>query len=264
MNPFAYEFGYGWAWNYGHLAAIIPFTLLALLAWKLEWSRWLRALAVAGAAWGLAGLLIVQFVMRINLPMQLPTQSFLARGTGQVLDAGAGSGRSSLMVLLARPHSRVVALDLYEGYYGIADNTPQRLLANAEIAGARERISAQAGDMREMPFPDASFDAAVSAYAIDHLSREGVENSLSEVRRVLRSEGEFLLIVINPDIWIRMAYPFFVHHGYFGGRTDHQRWRSHLIDAGFQVTEMGTTPGSLYFLAHKPAASAPQGLASRR
>lgn len=251
MNPFTYEFGYGWAWNYGHLIAVVPFTILALLAWKRNWSRWLLALSAAVAVWGIVGLAIVQMVMRINLPMELPTERFLSNGAAQVLDAGAGSGRSSLMVLLERPQSRLVALDLYEGYFGIADNTPQRLMANAALAGVQDRIQARAADMRDMPFEENSFDAALSAYAIDHLSREGVKQSLGEIRRVLRPGGQFLLMVINPDAWIRIAYPFFVHHGYFGGRTDHELWRSRLIEAGFEVTEMGTTPGTLYLLAQK-------------
>lgn len=251
MNPFQYEFGYGWAWNYGHLIAVVPFTLLMLLAWRLGWPRWLRLLSAAVAVWGVLGLLIVQLVFRFNLPLELPTQRFLAHGKGEVLDAGAGSGRSSLMVLLARPESRLLALDLYQGYFGIADNTPERLYANAARAGVSDRIRAQAGDIRELPLDDESFDAAVSAYTIDHLSGEGVKRSLAEIRRVLRPDGQFLLMVINPDIWIRVAYPFFVHHGYFGGRTDHERWRSRLIEAGFEVDEIGTTPGSLYLLAHK-------------
>ena len=57
--------------------------------------------------------------------------------------------------------------------------------------------------------------------------------------------------MINPDVWVRVAYPFFVHHGYFGGRTDHERWRSRLEGAGLRVVEMGTTPGTLYLLAQK-------------
>lgn len=251
MNPFVYDFGYGWAWNYGHLTAVVPCTILALLAWKLKWPRWVAGASAAVAAWGVIGLLIVQMAMRLNLPLELPTERFLQEGTGRVLDAGAGSGRASLMVLLERPGSRVVALDLYEGYYGIADNKPERLFANAARAGVEERIEARVGDMRDMPFGDASFDAAVSAYAIDHLSRDGVERALAEVHRVLRPDGRFLLMVINPDIWIRVAYPFFIHHGYFGGRTDHELWRTRLIDAGFEIEEQGTTPATLYLLARK-------------
>lgn len=253
MNPFRYDFGYGWLWNYGHLIAVVAFGAVAVVAWRFRWSRWIGAVSVALAIWGVAGLLIVQLVLRLNLPLELPTERFLADGSGHMLDAGAGSGRSSLMVLLARPGSRVLALDLYEGYYGIQDNTPARLLANAARAGVDDRIQAKVGDMVAMPLADDSYDAAVSAYAIDHLSRQGVERSLAEINRVLRPNGQFLLMVINPDIWIRVAYPFFVHHGYFGPPTDHDRWRSHLTNAGFEVVEQGTTPGTLYLLARTPS-----------
>ena len=252
MNPFAYDFGYGWFWNYAHLIALVPAAALTAIAWKREWPRWLTVLAGAVATWSLVGLLIVQVVVRMNLPLKLPTESFLAQGSGRVLDAGAGSGRSSLMVLLARPESRVVALDLYDGYFGISDNSPDRLYANAEKAGVRERIEAHTGDVREIPFDDDSLDGAVSAFVIDHLSRDGVERSLQEIRRVIRPEGQFLLLVINPDVWINVAYPFFPQHGYFGGEPAPERWRRDLIAAGFEVVEQGTTPGTLYLLGRKP------------
>lgn len=252
MNPFEYDFGYGWAWNYGHLIPAALFGGLALLAQKLRWSGWIIGAFGGLALWGLAGLVIVQGVMRLNLPLQLPSERFLADGDGVVLDAGAGSGRSSLMVLLARPKSRVVAIDLYDQYFGIEDNTPERLMANAAKAGVADRIEAKVGDVRELPFEDNSLDAAVSAYVIDHLREEGVRRSLAEIQRVVRPGGQFLIMVINPDFWIRFAYPFFVHHGYFGGRTNHQRWRSRLTQAGFEIIEQGTTPGTLFLLAQKP------------
>ncbi len=252
MNPFTYDFGYGWPWNYGHLIAVVCFGALAVLAWRRRWPRWIGALSAVLTVWGVTGFLIVQMVVRMNLPLELPTEQFLADGSGLVLDAGAGSGRSSLMVLLARPESRVLALDIYDGYFGIPDNKPERLYKNAAKAGVEDRIEAQVGDVREMPLGDHSIDAAVSAYVIDHMSRESVERSLAEIERVLRPGGQFLLMVVHPDIWIRIAYPFFVEHGYFGGKTDHERWRSHLTDAGFEIVELGTTPGTLYLLAQKP------------
>lgn len=257
MNLFQYDFGYGFLWNYGHVLAIVPFGILAAIGWRRGWPRWIGVVSLVLAAWGVAGLLIVQYAMRLNLPLVLPTQEFLAQGTGRVLDGGAGSGRASLMVLLERPHAEVLAVDLYEGYFGIADNTPQRLLENAASAGVEDRVEARAGDLRDLPLDDDSFDAVVSAFVIDHLDRDGVQRSLAEIERVLRPEGDFLLMVVNPDRWIRVAYPFFVHHGYFGGRTDHERWRARLEEAGFRVVEMGTTPGTLYVLARKRPAAGP-------
>ena len=252
MNPFEYDFGYGWQWNYGHLIAVGVFGTFALLAWRRRWRRWVLGIALGLTLWGVGALWIVQMVLRMNLPLELPTERFFVEGKGDVLDAGAGSGRSSLMVLLARPESRIVALDLYDGYFGIEDNGPERLMENAATAGVEERVQARVGDVRAMPFEDASLHAAVSAYVIDHLSSDGVERSLSEIHRVLRPNGEFLLMVIHPDAWIRVAYPFLVHHGYFGPRTNAERWRSRLTSAGFELVEEGTTPGTLYLLARKP------------
>jgi SAM-dependent methyltransferase len=251
MDFFRYDFDYTWPWRYGHLIAAASSTLLAVLAWRLAW-RWTAIALSVVAAWGVAGFLIVQ---GFNTPVVLPTERFLETGEGRVLDAGAGSGRATVMVLLERPRATVVALDIFSAGYGIGDNTPERLLANARRAGAGERVEARVGDMRAMPFEAAIFDAVVSTYAIDHLSKEGVERSLSEIARVLRPDGQFLLMVINPDAWLRIAFPFLVAHGYFGPAAATERWRSQLEAAGLAVVEQGTAPATLYFLARKPGTS---------
>ena len=105
--------------------------------------------------------------------------------------------------------------------------------------------------MRAMPLPSGSFDAALSVAAIDHLNREGIERTLAEVSRVLRADGQFLMMVVNPDIWTKVALPFFHGHGYFGAKTYPERWRSQVTAAGLEVVEEGTQPASLYFLAEK-------------
>ena len=173
-----------------------------------------------------------------------------------MLDAGAGSGRSTLMVLLARPAATVTALDIFGAEYGIGGNTPDRLRANARAAGAEARVDVQVGDMRAMPFPPASFDGAVSAFAIDHLRRADVERTFAEMARVLKPGGDFLLLVINQDAWIRTALPFLVHHGYFGGKANADRWRTQLEAAGLEMVEQGTQPGTLYYLARNRVARA--------
>lgn len=58
-------------------------------------------------------------------------------------------------------------------------------------------------------------------------------------------------MVVNPDGWTRLAYPLFLHHGYFGGATNHDFWRSSVAAAGFDVVELGTRPATLYVLARK-------------
>ena len=254
MDFFTYDFDYAWPWTYGHLIAAVTFASLAWVTYWLHWTR-LAIVATALALWGLCGADIIHGPLRFSRPVALPTEQFLPSGSGRVLDAGAGSGRSALMVLLARPGATVVALDRFSGYYGIVDNTPDRLRANARAAGVDSRLEVQVGDMREMPFDDASFDGVVSVAAIDHLNQEGVQRTLAEVTRVLRPDGHFLLIVVNPDIWTKVALPFLHGHGYFGAPAFPDRWRSQLTAAGLSVVEQGTQPATLYFLTQKKSAS---------
>ena len=248
MEVFRYDFDYTWPWTYGHVLAAAVFAAAAAAAFTSR-RRWLGAAAGVLALWAVAGAATVHTALRFTRPLAMPTARFLESGTGSVLDAGAGSGRSALMVLQSRPGARVTALDLFSGYYGIGDNSPERLRANARAAGVEPRLDVKVGDMRHMPFPDAAFDAAVSAFAIDHLAREGVEQSFAELSRVVRPGGDFLLMVVNPDGWVRVAFPFLVHHGYFGGRANPDRWRRQLAAAGFEVVEQGTAPATLYLLA---------------
>jgi ubiquinone/menaquinone biosynthesis C-methylase UbiE len=189
--------------------------------------------------------------MRFNRPAELPTEQFLATGSGQVLDLGAGSGRSALMVLRARPGATLTALDLYSGYFGIVRNSPDRLMANAKIAGVDGRVNVKEGDMRRIPLADTSYDAVISVAAIDHLRQKDVVTTLGEAARVLKPRGELLLVNLNGDGWMLTAFPWMRLHGPFGRPQDVSRWRTMIENAGFDVVEQGTRPATLYFLARK-------------
>lgn len=252
MDLLTYDFGYAWPWTWGHAMAAGVFGLAAAGLWRAGRPWWSLACASL-ALWGVAGAVIVNVLLGFSLPVRLPTAQFLARGTGRVLDLGAGSGRSTVMVLTARPVARVTALDIFGAQYGISGNSPDRLRANAAAAGAADRLEVRVGDMRRMPFGDAEFDGVVSVAAIDHLSRDDVRRTFHEVTRVLRPGGDFLLMVINQDGWIRTAFPFLAHHGYFGGRANPDGWRDALTASGFAVAERGTGPGVLWLLARRPS-----------
>ena len=252
MDLFRYDFGYAWPWTWGHAIAALVFALATAglaAAGRRGWSLLTGALTI----WAIAGAIIVNGLLRFSLPEVLPTAQFLARGEGRVLDLGAGSGRSTLMVLLGRPAARVTALDIFGTEYGIVGNSPDRLLANAKAAGALDRVDVRVGDMRAMPFEAHTYDGAVSVAAIDHLSRDGVRNTFAEVMRVLKPNADFLLMVINQDTWIRTAFPMLAHHGYFGGQAHPDRWRDAMTAAGLVVVESGLRPGMLWVLARTPA-----------
>ncbi|MBI4265255.1 MAG: class I SAM-dependent methyltransferase [Acidobacteria bacterium] len=243
-----YEFGYSWFVAYGHLVPLaLAAALAAVAAWR-RWPRWVSVLAAVVIVWAAAGLFLMNVAFGINRPMALPTERFLASGAGRVLDAGAGSGRAAMGVLLSRPKATVTGLDIYEGYWGIDDNTPERFMTNARIAGAADRAEARTGDMRDMPFEDGTFDAVVSAYAIDHLRPDGIVEALAEVSRVLAPRGELLLMIVNVDWVAWLVSPHAIAHH---PRQDPARWRARLEQAGFVVEEEGRKPATLYFLARK-------------
>ena len=247
MNIFEFDFGYSWPITYGFAIPLAAGIVLAAVATWRRWRPWVSVVSGAIIVWSAAALFVTNVVWGINKPMTLPTERFLESGSGRVLDAGAGSGRAAVGVLRARPQATVTALDIYDGYYGIEDNTPARFMRNARIAGAANRADARVGDVREMPFGDGSFDAVVSSYMIDHLPRDSRMKALHEVARVLKAHGDFLLLIVNTDWWTWLVSPPMAHHF----RPDAARWRAQLDEAGFSVEEEGHQPVTLYWLARK-------------
>lgn len=93
----------------------------------------------------------------------------------RVLDIGCGNGR---FVYFTRPSCRELV-----GIDAGAHFAPEPL-ATVDLAR---------GDIRVLPFADASFDKAFSLDVLEHLTEEGVVQVLSEARRVLRPGGQFFL-----------------------------------------------------------------------
>jgi len=253
------DFGYPALVIYGHLLVTLVALPLALLACRRKWSRWILLPALLLSLWSLASFALIRFGLDLNGRASLPTNSFLASGSGRVLDMGAGSGRSAIMVLEARPRATLVALDLfgdeYDNHFGSAGPAQDslqlgkaRLLSNFRAAEVESRATIQAGDMRQMPLESGGFDAIVSSYAIDHLNSKGIQQSLAEANRVLKPNGEFLLMVVSKDIWMQLTWgPVFFH----GGTRPATRWTQLLNEANFNILEQGAVPATLYFLGRK-------------
>jgi SAM-dependent methyltransferase len=248
-SPFAYDFGYSWLVVWGPLIPLVMFGGLAGLGLWLGWRRWLVIALAVPAVWATFSLATIHAAAGINAPQPLPTERFLASGSGRVVDVGAGSGRAAVGLLLARPGVTVTAVDIYSGYYGIDDNTPERFMVNARIAGVATRAKAVVGDARALPLASAEYDGVISSYAIDHITRDGIPKALSEVGRVLKPGGEFLLTIVNVDWWALLTSPHAIAHH---PRANPVRWRTMLETAGFEVVEQGTKPMTMYFLSRKP------------
>jgi SAM-dependent methyltransferase len=245
LNFLTYDFGYSWSLRYAMALPLLLAGIVAALAVWRSWPRWIFVPLGLVAVWSVAAVVILNSML--NRPMTLPTDRFLSSGSGRVLDVGAGSGRAAIGVLLARPQARAMGVDIYSGYWGIDENTPERFMRNARIAGVAGRADARAGDMRQLPFGDGEFDAVVSSYAIDHLRRAERPKAIAEVARVLKPGGEFLLMLVQVDWRTWVVSPLLAHHP----SQDPEPWRVWLRENGFTLEEEGTRFSTLYFLAKK-------------
>ncbi len=247
LNFFTYDFGYSGLLRYSMVLPLVLAVGLAAIGLWRSWPRPVVVVLVVVALWSATATVVLNAML--NAPMALPTERFLTSGSGRVLDVGAGSGRAAIGVLLARPKTTAMGLDIYSGYWGIDENTPERFMRNARIAGVAERAATRVGDMRELPFRDGEFDAVVSSYAIDHLRRAERPKAIGEVARVLKPGGEFLLMIIRVDWKTWLVSPLLAHHP----SQNPEPWRQVLHDNGFNLEDEGTAFTTLYFLAKKQA-----------
>ena len=97
----------------------------------------------------------------------------------RVLDVGCGDGY--LMGLLAASAALVVGID---------SEASATLLSRAKLHG-RGSCELITGSSYELPFADGAFDRVVMTDVVEHL--EAPMRSLSEARRVLADDGEFVL-----------------------------------------------------------------------
>lgn len=247
------DFGYPWWLSYGHLVILLPALGGLFAGWRLGWRRLWRIVLGGIALWAATSIYVTRS-FNVNGIASLPTESFLKSGTGRVLDIGAGTGRSSIMVLTARPKVTLVAMDLFGDsfghHFGSNRDPRERLLANLKAAGVADRAVIETGDMRKLPFAAESFDAIVSAYAVDHVGRDGALQALAEAHRVVKPGGQFLLVLVGNDRWTRFAYgPLLTH----GGTRGPGWWREAARQAGFAAEEEGSSPATIFFLLRRPA-----------
>jgi ubiquinone/menaquinone biosynthesis C-methylase UbiE len=115
------------------------------------------------------------------------------RGDEKVLDVGCGRGL--LLVGAARrlTTGSSTGVDIWQ-MEDLSGNHPDVPLRNAELEGVRNRISVETADMRQLPFPDGTFDVIVSRAAIHNLySAPDRAAAIREIARVLKRGSQALI-----------------------------------------------------------------------
>lgn len=118
-------------------------------------------------------------------------------GNEKLLDLGCGRGLLLCEAAKHLPHGEAHGIDLWSNK-DQSGNKPEKTLDNADREGVKERVIVHTGDIRTLPFPDATFDAVVSSLCLHNIrDKKGRENALLEVLRVLKPGGKFVIADIQ-------------------------------------------------------------------
>jgi SAM-dependent methyltransferase len=244
--PDAVDYGWSWGAMNGHFIAAGAVGAAAL-GLQLELPRlW--------PAWFALGLIAVSLVIGGRLLRAskrpdwapLPLVDLLRSDHGLVLDAGCGAGRTTIALSRVLREGRVVALDRFDAEY-IQGGGREVLERNLRVVGLTDRVEIQRGDLTDLPFSGATFDAVVSAHVIDHLGPRKADG-LREVQRVLKPGGRFLAVVWVPG-WTMFAVASLLCFML----TTPAGWRAMAAAAGLTLRDEGTFNGLWYMLLEKPA-----------
>lgn len=104
----------------------------------------------------------------------------LPGGSGALLDIGTGTGTLALAALERWPGARVTGIDASSEMVGWAGTEADRRLAQVR----RPRFTTAVALADRLPFPDGTFDLAMSSFVFQLVPDRGA--ALGEARRVLR------------------------------------------------------------------------------
>jgi ubiquinone/menaquinone biosynthesis C-methylase UbiE len=121
----------------------------------------------------------------------------VAQGAQELLDVGVGTGNLALAAIERWPSVRVRAIDASSEMIDAVD-----VLADDRLTGAdRQRLETVTAFADALPYPDATFDAAMSSFVLQLVPRRPA--ALREIRRVLRPGGRFAYVT-----WLVDDRPF--------------------------------------------------------
>ena len=183
------------------IAAVVAVTAGVVV--ELQWPNWwpVGFLAIGMSVLFVVGNQIMRGFRRLD-QIALPMVPLIRGSNDLILDAGCGTGRTTIALGPMLERGRVVAIDRFDAAY-IDDGGRGLFEHNLALAGLADTVTIERADLVAMPFDAETFDAAVSAHVFDHLGG-AKQRSLSEVMRVLKPGGRFLMVVWTPG-WSMFA-----------------------------------------------------------
>jgi len=100
----------------------------------------------------------------------------------RVLDLACGTGTLTVLIKNTQPQAAVVGID---GDAKILE------IAKTKAKKSGVEIGFDEGMSFDLPYEDESFDRVISSLFFHHLTRENKLRTLGEVKRILKSNGEF-------------------------------------------------------------------------
>ena len=118
-------------------------------------------------------------------------------GATDLIDVGIGTGNLALPALERWPTIQVTGIDASAEMI----EHVEALAAERRAPGAQTRLTAATAFADALPFPDGSFDAAMSSFVLQLVPNRA--RALREIRRVLRPGGTLAYVT-----WVRDDRPF--------------------------------------------------------
>lgn len=242
------KYYFGWSFGWMNLFWIIASVLMITAVWVYLFNPRLimishLLLIISLNLW--AGNFVIRTCNNLDY-MTIPAVDLLFAENDSVLDAGCGSGRTTITLSKTMKSGRITALDRFDSDY-IENGGKALLERNLNIAGILGRVDICQGDVTEMEFKDSSFNAAISSFMVDHLGKYKLD-ALKEINRVLKPGSRFLLIVFVPNYATFSVFNFLCFT-----LTSRKGWRKLFNQSNFILKEEGLINFAAYFLIEKPA-----------